>query len=59
MRSLIVTEGPFYGETVVDSTAQVPTVQQEDQGVTDRLIVYFGKTNFKDYPVIMLALSSP
>jgi hypothetical protein len=58
MKSLIVTEGPFYGETIVDSTAQVLTIQQEDQGVSDRLIVYFGNTNFKDYPVIMLALSS-
>jgi hypothetical protein len=57
MKSLIVKEGPLYGETIVDSIAQVPRTQQEDQGETDRLIVYFGNAIFKDYSSIMLALS--
>jgi hypothetical protein len=57
MKSMIVMEDS-YGETIIDLTAQVPMTQHVDHGQTDRLIVYFGNTNFKDHPVIMLVLSS-
>jgi hypothetical protein len=53
MKSLIVMEDSLYGEAIVDLTAQGPTTYHEDQRETDRLMVYFAHTHFKDHRVIM------